>query len=53
MEVSGIFNGGEKDINQRYKVKVRQTDLSDSLKIPAYIGIVEFSRPITKFEKKK
>ena len=49
LEISGIFNGSEKDINKRYNVKVKQTEQSDALKIPAYIGIVEFSKPIANF----
>ena len=49
LEVSGIFKGTEKDVNKRYKIKVIQTNQSDSLKIPAYIGIVEFSNPIANF----
>ncbi len=53
LEVSGIFTGNSKDINTRYKVKLDQTDKSDNLQIPAYIGIVEFSKPQTKFGKKK
>lgn len=53
LEVSGIFNGKSKDINNRYRVKVRQTEQSDSLKIPAYVGIVEFSKPIANFGSRK
>lgn len=53
LEISGIFKGTEKDVNKRYKVKVKQTDQSDSLKIPAYVGIVEFSKPIANFGTKK
>lgn len=53
LEVSGIFNGTDKDVSKRFKVKIKQTDQSDSLKIPAYVGIVEFSKPITNFGIKK
>ncbi|MDP3470218.1 MAG: hypothetical protein Q8S11_17890 [Daejeonella sp.] len=53
LEVSGIFNGKSKDINNRYRVKVKQTEQSDSLKIPAYVGIVEFSKPIANFGSRK
>ena len=53
LEVSGIFKGTEKDVNKRYKIKVIQTNQSDLLKIPAYIGIVEFSNPIANFGIKK
>jgi hypothetical protein len=53
LEVSGIFNGTDKDVSKRFKVKIKQTDQSDSLKIPAYIGVVEFSKPIANFGIKK
>ena len=53
LEVSGIFNGSTKDVNARYKIKVKQTQQSDSLNLPAYIGIVEFRNPIVKFGSKK
>jgi len=53
LEISGIFSGTEKEINTRYKVKVKQTNQSDTLKLIAYIGIVEFSKPIANFGAKK
>jgi len=53
LEISGIFKGAEKDVNARYKVKVKQTNQSDSLNLPAYVGIVEFSKPIANFGTKK
>ncbi len=52
LEVSGIFSGKAKDIDCRYRVKVKQTEQSDALKIPAYVGIVEFSKPIANFGSK-
>ncbi len=53
LEISGIFSGTEKEINTRYKVKVKQTNQSDGLNLHAYIGIVEFSNPIANFGVKK
>jgi len=53
LEISGIFSGTEKEINTRYKVKVKQTNQSDSLNLTAFIGIVEFSKPIANFGTKK
>jgi hypothetical protein len=53
LEISGIFKGTERDVRKRYEIKVKQTEKSDSLKIPAYIGIVEFSNPIANFGVKK
>ncbi len=49
LEISGIFNDNEQTLTQRYRVKVRQTSASDSLKIPAYVGVVELSMPMAKF----
>lgn len=49
LEISGIFKGGENDVNSRFKVKVQQTNQSDDLNLSAYIGIVEFSNPFAKF----
>ncbi len=53
LEISGIFEGGSKEINRRYTIKLQQTNLSDSSGLPAYIGIVEFSRPTAKFGEKR
>jgi len=53
LEISGIFKGAVKDVNARYKVKVKQTNQSDSLNLPAYVGIVEFSNPTANFGVKK
>lgn len=52
LEISGIFKAEERDLKKRYNIKVKQTDSSDDLQIPAYIGIVEFSKPYAKFGKK-
>jgi hypothetical protein len=49
LEISGIFKGDESALNKRYKTKLTQTDSSDNLKIPAIIGVVEFSKPILKY----
>lgn len=51
MEVSGIFDGADK-VDARVKRKLKQTNQSDSSGLPAYISIVEFSRPIINFTKK-
>ena len=52
LEVSGILRGTKGQINQRLKEKMRQTQKSDNLKIPAYIVIVDFSQPIMKIKKR-
>jgi hypothetical protein len=43
LEVSGILNGTEKEINTRVKLKMEQTKQSDTTNLPAYIIVVEFS----------
>ena len=52
-EISGIFKGSEKEVNTRFKVKIKQTNQSDNLNLPAYVGIIEFSNPIANFGTKK
>jgi len=52
LEVSGILKGSKGQINQRLKEKVEQTKKSDNLNIPAFIVIVEFSRPLIKVKKR-
>lgn len=46
LEVSGIGDGTEQEIKRRMTIKKKQSEQSDYLTIPAYIVIVEFSRPI-------
>lgn len=48
LEVSGILKGKSTDISQRIKVKKEQIKQSNSLKLPAYIIVTEFSKPISK-----
>jgi hypothetical protein len=45
LEVSGIRRGDETSIRRRLRSKLRQTERSQQL-APAYVAIVEFSRPI-------
>lgn len=45
LEVSGIRRGDETSIRRRLRSKLRQTEQSRQL-APAYVAIVEFSRPI-------
>lgn len=49
LEISGIFKGNDGMVKARYKQKIKQTNLSDSQGLPAYVGIVEFSKPIANF----
>ena len=51
LEVSGINQGTESAINARVKKKLAQTAPSDG-KLPAYIVVVEFSRPTSHVVKK-
>jgi hypothetical protein len=47
LEVSGIRKGNLSQVNARVKQKVKQTRASDTQELPAYIIVVEFSRPIS------
>ncbi|NJK51908.1 MAG: hypothetical protein HC936_02250 [Leptolyngbyaceae cyanobacterium SU_3_3] len=47
LEVSGIRRGNRSQINARVKQKTEQTRASDGQGLPAYIIVVEFSRPIS------
>lgn len=45
LEVSGILTGDDVALTNRYNAKVIQTEQSDDTNLPAYISIVEFSKP--------
>lgn len=47
LEVSGIRKGSRSQINARVRQKTEQTRASDAQGLPAYIIVVEFSRPIS------
>lgn len=51
LEVSGIRNGVDSDINKRVKQKKKQTEKAGR-SLPIYIIIVEFSSPIAQMEQK-
>lgn len=51
LEVSGIRRGDESSIRKRIRNKVRQTERSEQL-APAYVAVVEFSRPILRVVKR-
>lgn len=48
LEVSGKLKGTKGEINQRLKEKIEQSKKSDYMKTPAFVVIVEFSRPLIK-----
>jgi hypothetical protein len=52
LEVSGIRAGSAPDIKARVKQKLQQTQQSDALLLPAYVVVVEFSRPIAEVTKR-
>jgi len=52
LEVSGILRGTKGQINQRMREKVKQTNKSDRLRLPAFIVVVEFSNPLIKIIQK-
>jgi hypothetical protein len=45
LEISGILQGDEAQIKRRVKEKLQQTNVSDDWGMPAYIVVVEFSKP--------
>lgn len=45
LEVSGILDGTAGEIAGRMREKVEQTEQSDATRLPAYVVVVEFSRP--------
>ena len=51
LEISGIHRGDLRDVRARVTRKKQQTALSDG-KLPAYIVVVEFSRPLSYVVKK-
>ena len=52
MEVSGIRRGNHSRVQARVRQKLEQVKPSDSLDLPAYIIVVEFSIPLSKVVKK-
>jgi hypothetical protein len=51
LEVSGILNGDEAKIAARLQEKLTQTKRSDTTGMPAYVTIVEFGSPESRFVK--
>ena len=52
LEVSGIRQGSDLDINRRVRRKLEQTSLSDYTGLPAYVIVVEFGQPTARFVEK-
>ena len=52
LEVSGILHGDDSQIKSRHAAKIEQANKSDELQLPAYISVVEFSKPKALFAKK-
>ena len=52
LEVSGILQGDDVTMVNRYNMKTVQTEQSDNTGLPAYISIIEFSRPKAIFKQK-
>ena len=51
LEISGIRSGDDRQLRARIREKSRQTDRSDG-PLPAYIAVVEFSRPVSYLDEK-
>lgn len=52
LEVSGIRQGNDSTVRRRVRKKLRQTDRSDYLQIPAYVIVVEFGCPLAEIRGK-
>lgn len=52
LEISGIRNGDDRIIRTRIEKKFLQTNPSDNTGLPAYIVVVEFSRPLADMRRK-
>ena len=52
LEVSGILKGTNADMEYRYKQKCIQSKPSDGSKLPAFISVTEFSKPVAKFQQR-
>lgn len=48
LEVSGIRNGSDQQLDARFDNKMRQSERSDHTKLPALIVVVEFNKPRVK-----
>ena len=51
LEVSGILEGKDK-VAERMRSKQEQTKKSDKSSLPAFVSVVEFSRPLIAFKKR-
>lgn len=52
LEVSGIRQGDERTVGTRVKRKMKQTEKSDEMRLPAYVIVVEFGRPLAQVDKR-
>ncbi len=52
LEVSGIRIGNDSRVRSRVREKLKQTNQSDDLQLPAYVVVVEFGRPLAEVQKK-
>ena len=52
LEVSGIGRGDESTVRARVRQKLKQTQRSDDVQLPAYVIVVEFGRPLAEVREK-
>jgi len=53
MEVSGIRQGSDSEVDARVREKLRQVTASDREGFPAYVVVVEFTGPLSRVVMKK
>lgn len=52
LEVSGIRSGDESLVKARVSQKIKQVSPTDATKLPAYVVVVEFNKPLSQVVKK-
>ena len=52
LEISGIRQGDDQAVKQRTRRKLKQISRSDDLLLPAFVIVVEFSRPLAEVRKR-
>ena len=52
LEVSGIRSGDDSSVKARANQKMKQVSPTDATKLPAYVVVVEFGRPLSQVAKK-
>jgi hypothetical protein len=52
LEISGIFDGNENLVENRFNQKIMQVKPSDNSKLPVIVSVTSFKQPHSKYAKK-